>query len=140
MKTKKKRQTPDAKKQKNRYKGGWTRIINHVSAAGVAPRIDHRPLAKSVVGVARRGQRETSAIHEHRTRRQQLWEHGADEFVSSPSSKSSSSKSSSSSSRRGGVLETVRRQTLDERDADAEDGAVRTHGVVRGELRSTGQI
>ena len=117
--------------------------INHVSAAGVAPRIDHRPLAKSVVGVgvARRvGQRETSAIHEHRTRRQQLWEHGADEFVSSPSSKSSSSKSSSSSSRRGGVLETVRRQTLDERDADAEDGAVRTHAVVCGELRSTGQI
>ena len=66
MKTKKKRQTPDAKKQKNRYKGGWTHIINHVSAAGVAPRIDHRPLAKSVVGVGvvRRGQRETSAIHE----------------------------------------------------------------------------
>ncbi len=115
--------------------------INHVSAAGVAPRIDHRPLAKSVVGVARRGQRETSAIHEHRTRRQQqrrqLGEQSADEFVSSPSS---SKSSSSSSPRRGGVRETVRRQTLDERDADAEDGAVRTHAVVCGELRSTGQI
>ena len=116
--------------------------INHVSAAGVAPRIDHRPLAKSVVVVVvvRCGQRETAAIHEHRTRRQQqrrqLGEQSADEFVSSPSS----SKSSSSSPRRGGVRETVRRQTLDERDADAEDGAVRTHAVVCGELRSTGQI